>query len=144
MEKSTPAKDQQETIFDETELLSRGYDKQVRHARNAIFVVAAIQLVFGLFFALSEPEETKWITIGVSIVLASSFAGLGFWANSKPYPAILTALILFALIIVVGIIFDPASAFRGIIFKVFIVVYLVKGLNNARETLHLKQALGKE
>lgn len=143
MEQSNPAKDSQETIFDESELLSHGYDKHVRRARTTIFVVAGIQFVFGFVLGFSGPEDSKWITIGIVSIFAAIFAALGFWANSKPYHAILTALILFVSLILLDVVFDPASAFRGIIFKVFIVFYLIKGLNNARETLRLKQALGK-
>ncbi len=143
MDQSTSTTPPQETIFDESELLSQGYDKHVRRARTTIFVVAAIQFVSGFVLGFLGPEDEKWITIGIVTVIASIFAALGFWANRKPYHAILTALILFVSLILLDVIFDPASAFRGIIFKAFIVFYLIKGLNNARETLRLKQALGK-
>ncbi len=126
MEQSNSAKDPQETIFDESELLNHGYDKHVRRARTTIFVVAAIQFVFGFVLGFSGPEDTKWITIGVVTVIAGIFAAIGFWANSKPYYAILTALILFVSLILLDVIFDPASAFRVIIFNVFIVFYLIK------------------
>jgi hypothetical protein len=143
MEQSSPSNDPQETIFDESELLGQNYDKHVRRARNTIFVVAAVQFVFGFIMGFVGPEESKWITIGIMTVIATIFAALGFWANRKPYHAILIALIFFVALILLDVVFDPASIFQGIIFKIFIVVYLIMGLNNARETLRLKQALGK-
>lgn len=145
MEQQTPSNPpQQDTIFDEAELLGDGYDKHVRRARNTIFVVAAVQFIFGLVLGFSGPEESKWISIGIMTIVAGIFAALGFWANKKPYHAILIALIFFCGLILLDAIYDPASIVRGIILKVFIVVYLIMGLNNARETLRLKRALGKE
>ncbi|MBC7826132.1 MAG: hypothetical protein H7122_00185 [Chitinophagaceae bacterium] len=142
MEKQTPP--EQDTIFDEAELLGDGYDKHVRRARNTIFVVASVQFVFGLVLGFSGPEESKWISIGIMSIVAGIFAGLGFWASKKPYQAILIALILFCGLILLDVIFDPASIFKGIILKIFIIVYLIMGVNNARQTLRIKQALGKE
>ena len=142
MEQSTPSQDQQENILDEAELLGHGYDKHVRRARNTIFVVAAVQFIFGFIIGFAGPEESKWITVGIMTIIAAIFAGLGFWANKKPYHAILVALILFSFLILLDAISDPALMLRGIIFKIFIIVYLVIGLKNARETLRLKQALG--
>jgi hypothetical protein len=145
VEQSTPSTNpQQETIFDESELLGEGYNKHVRRARNTIFVVAAVQLLFGLIMGFSGPADSKWITIGIMVIISGIFAALGFWANKKPYNAILIALILFCGLIILDVVFDPASIIRGIIFKIFIIVYLIAGLNNARETLRLRQALGKE
>lgn len=145
MEQSNPSTNpEQETIFDESELLGSDYDTHVRRARNTIFVVAAVQLLFGLIMGFSGPDESRWVTIGIMVIISGIFAALGFWANKKPYHAILIALILFSGLILLDAIFDPASIVRGIIFKIFIIVYLIMGLNNARETLRLKQALGKE
>jgi hypothetical protein len=145
MQQSTPSNNtQEETIFSESELLGNGYDKHVRRARNTIFVVAAVQLVLGLIIGFSGPEESKWITIGIMVVVSGIFAALGFWANRKPYHAILVALIFFSGLIILDAVFDPASIIRGIIFKIFIIVYLIMGLNKARETLRLRQALGKD
>lgn len=145
MEQSNPSTNpEQETIFDESELLGSDYDKHVRRARNTIFVVAAVQLLFGLIMGFSGPDESRWVTIGIMVIISGIFAALGFWANEKPYHAILIALILFSGLILLDAVFDPASIVRGIIFKIFIIVYLIMGLNNARETLRLKQALGKE
>lgn len=143
MEQTTPSANPQETIFDESELLGHDYDKHVRRARKTIYVVAAVQFVFGIIMGFAGPDESRWITIGIMTVIAGIFAALGFWANRKPYHAILSALIFFGALILLDVIFDPASILRGIIFKIFIIVYLIMGLNNARETLRLKQALGK-
>ena len=133
---------QEESIFNEHELVDDRYMKKVRQARNAIYVVAAIQFVFGLYSGLTAPEELMYITLGIMMVVALMFLGLAIWANWKPYPAILIALILYCGLILLDLVYDPATIFRGIIMKVIIIIYLVKGLNNAAEARRMKQALG--
>lgn len=98
--------------------------------------------------AFAGAEEDFWLSFGISAVVALIFLGLGFWADKNPYPAILTALILYLalnLLSIAGTMMssEPAvSAFRGIIVKIIIVVYLIKGLNNAAEARRIKNALG--
>ncbi|HKH63529.1 MAG TPA: hypothetical protein VKA49_21980 [Flavitalea sp.] len=143
MEHQTPSNSsQQDTIFDEAELLGEGYDKHVRRARNTIFVVATTQFVVGLVIGFSWPEESKWISIGIMSIVAVIFACLGFWAIKKPYQAILIGLTLYCGLILLDLIVDPAAIVRGIILKIFIIIYLVMGLNNAGQTVRIKKALG--
>jgi hypothetical protein len=143
MDQSTFTKDPQETIFDETELLDSGYDKHVRRARIIIFVLAGITLLLGLVLAFTNPTAEDWITVAIATVLTGTYTALGFWSNNRPFQAIAIALILFVSLVLLSFILNPAGIFSGIILKILVVVYLVKGTNSARETLRRKQALGK-
>jgi hypothetical protein len=143
MEQSNSAKDPQETIFDESELLDSGYDKHVRRARITIFVLAGITLLLGLLLAFTDPTTEEWLVVAMAIVIAGTYTALGIWANARPYQAITIALVLFVSLILLTLILDPAGIFSGIILKIIVVVYLVRGINSSRETLRRKQALGK-
>ncbi len=143
MEPQTPPP-AQDTIFDEQDFLARGYDKHMRQARNAIFLVAGAQFLFGLVLGYQAPEEDRLLTIGIMTFFALIFLGLGFWANKKPYPAILTAIILYGTLLIVDAIFDPMSLVRGIIIKGIIIFYLIRGLKNAREYRDRNALIPKE
>ena len=133
MEPQTPPPTQ-ETIFDEQDFLASGYDnKHMRQARNAIFVVAAIQFLAGLIGAYQSPEEERLIIIGIMTFVSLIFLGLGIWANKKPYPAILATIMVYGALILVSAILDPISIIQGIIIKAIIIFYLIRGLKNARE-----------
>lgn len=138
------AEQQEESIFDEELLNSDEYNKHVRHARNAIFFVAGAQVVLGLILSFAGPDELFVYSIIELLIVAGIFAGLGFWAMKNPYPAILTALIFYCALILLYAAIEPVSIMRGIILKVVIIIYLVKGLKNAREAQRLKEALGKK
>jgi hypothetical protein len=143
MEPQTPPP-ANETIFDEQDFLASGYDKHLRQARNAIFVVAAIQFLFGLVLGYQGPVEERYITIGIMTFVALIFLGLGLWANKKPYPAILAAIIVYGCLLLLDAIFDPMSLLKGIILKAFIIFYLFRGLKNAKEFQQRKALIPKE
>lgn len=140
-----PETDIQSTIFNEEEFLNSGYDKHIRQARNTIFVVAAIQFIFGLVSMFAMEEVTaKWVSFGIAAFTASIFVVLALWTKKKPYTAILVALVIYCLLIIVDVIFQPLSIFKGVIIKVLVIIYLAKGLNNAKEVHQTKNALGKQ
>jgi hypothetical protein len=139
-----PEEDKQATIFNEEEFLNRGYDKNIRQARNTIFVVAAIQFIFGLIsMFMVEEVAAKWITFGLAALIAAIFVALALWTKKKPYTAILSALIIYCLLIVMDVVDNPMSIFKGVIIKVLVIIYLARGLNNAKETQQMQKALGK-
>lgn len=137
----------EESIFNEADFSMEGYDKHVKNARNAIFVVAATQLVFGTFVVLagnkSEDTITTLISLGIVVLISLIFFALGLWTTKKPYTAILCALIFYAALLLADAIYEPTSLVKGIIVKIFIIVYLVRGLGNARDAQRWKEALGK-
>ena len=139
-----PPPPNQETIFEEQDFIQQGYDKHLRQARNAIFVVAGVQFVFGLILGFQAPEEERFVSIAFLTIISLIFLGLGLWANKKPYTAILIALIFYGLLLVIDAIYDPSTIYRGIIFKAIIIFYLFRGLNNAREAQHMKELLRKD
>jgi hypothetical protein len=137
----------EESIFNESDFSTEGYDKHVKNARNAIFVVAVTQLIFGAFIILSgnksEDAITTVISLSVIVLISLIFFALGLWTRKKPYTAILCALIFYAALLLVDVIYEPMSLFKGILIKIFIIIYLVRGLGNARDAQRWKEALGK-
>jgi hypothetical protein len=139
-----PETDTQATIFDENEFLNRGYDKHIRQARNTIFVVAAIQFIFAVVsMYMVETVADKWLNFGLSAFIAAIFVALALWTKKKPYTAILIALIIYCLLILIYAISEPLSILKGIILRVIIIMYLARGLKNAKEAQEMQKALGK-
>lgn len=135
-----------ETIFNENEFSNEGYDKHIRQARNAIFAVAIIiflSLVY-LYFTLPEYyHEYFWIDCLVQGTFIAGFIFLGLWTKKKPFTSIVCALILYGLFIAMNAYFDPTTIYKGLIVKVIIVVFLIKGLTDAREAQRMKDQFGR-
>jgi len=137
----------EESIFNESDFSTEGYDKHVKNARNAIFVVAVTQLVFGAFIVLSGSKNedilTLAISLGIIILIALIFFSLGLWTKKKPYSAILSALIFYVALLLIDAVYEPMSLFKGIIVKIFIIIYLARGLGDARDAQRWKETLSK-
>lgn len=134
-----------ETIFSGDEFSMQGYDKHIRQARNAIFVVAAILVINLIMFVYSIPAEYEYLWLDVAIwgLFIAGFIVLGFWTKKKPYSAIISALILYALFIGLTAFVDISNLFKGIILKVIVIVTLIKGLNDARQAQQMKDQMEK-
>ncbi|MEO7306207.1 MAG: hypothetical protein ABIR78_02575 [Ferruginibacter sp.] len=135
-----------ETIFSEQEFTMEGYDKHIRQARNTLLVAAGILLLNAIILFSKYPFdiEVMWLDyllwtgyIGGCIVLA-------FWTKKKPYYAIIGGLILIGIFILVNAIIEPSTIFAGMIFKIAIIVFLFKGLGNARDAQQMQEQFNKK
>ena len=104
--------------------------KQIRQARNTLFIVGALQLAFGLVLFFMNDDVAELLAGGIIFLI---FLGLGFWSQSKPQVAILLGLLVYLSLIILSAIIDPSTLARGVIVKVVIIIFLGKGLNSARE-----------
>ena len=137
METPAPESEQKQDMLDDV-LDTREYDKKVKSAQTTIFIVAGIQLVFGLFVAFTGNDDIMAIQIGVAVVIAAIFFGLGMWCKSKPFTAIIIALSLYVGLWILDAVYDPTNLVKGILVKVFIVIYLVKGISAAKAAQDIK------
>ncbi len=133
----------EETIFSDEEFLNTGYDKRIRHARTAIFVVGGVQVLAAVILAYNNQEELPWLILALNLFFAAIFIGLGFWVKNKPFAAIVTALCLYVGIIILNAIDNPATIIQGVVLKIIIIVYLGTSIGNAREAERIKTSMGK-
>ena len=129
----------QENILNESDFSMDGYDKHIRTARIWLFIVAGVQLI-PIFMLFPIDSVNKWVQLGILAFIGLVFVGLAFWTKKKPVAAIVTALILYVLLVLSDGLVDWTEIFKGIIMKIAIVVALIVGLRNAREAENLKKA----
>jgi hypothetical protein len=145
MEKDTPQQinneTNTETIFSEQEFSMEGYDKHIRQARNTLFIAAGILLLNAIILFSQYPFdlEVMWLDyllwtgyIGGCIVLA-------FWTRKKPYYAIIGGLILIGAFILINAIIEPKTIYSGLIFKIAVILFLYKALDNAKDAQQMKE-----
>ncbi len=134
-----------ETIFTEADFSTQGYDRHIRQARNAIFIAAgvlALSLIL-LVSTLPESYEYLWLDLTIWGAFIAGFVLLGIWTKKRPYYAIVGALILYAVFIILNAVIDVTTIYKGIILKVVIIVFLVKGINDARDAQRMQDQIGK-
>ena len=130
----------QETIFNEQEFSMEGYDKHIRQARNALFIAAAIMLLNAIILFSNYPFdlEIMWLDYLIWTVYIVGFIALALWTKKKPYYAIIGGLVLMGVFILINAIIEPTTIFGGIVFKIAVIVFLIKGLGDAKEAQHMK------
>ncbi|MFT3826527.1 MAG: hypothetical protein QM731_21580 [Chitinophagaceae bacterium] len=134
---------EQSSIFSDTDFQSREYDKNLSRARNALFIVAALQFIGGLIIAFASNDENWLFDLGVYTVIALIFTALGLWASTNPLEALSVALVLFTALIIFQLGTGSIRSLGGIIAKVIILIYLAVGWNDAREARQSKKAAGR-
>ena len=65
------------------------------------------------------------------------FIPMALSSRTKPYEALLTATVLYILIILTDAIYSPKSLAQGFIVKVIIITYLVKGIRAGKDSKRL-------
>jgi hypothetical protein len=103
---------------------------KIKSARNAIYGLAALFFIFGLFMGFGMDD---FATMIVNLILCVIYLVLAAWCNQNPFGAILTAFIIYMTIVLVNMVVDPATLFQGIIIKIVIIAWLAKGIRSAHE-----------
>ena len=144
----TPSSDQpqdQNVISD----YYQGYQKlelqsaetEIKKARNAIIAIAVLIIIGNLIVMASSNSFT---TLGIIIMLgiAAVFTGLAFLTKKQPLTAIIIALVLFIGLWVSDIVLAGIeNLYQGIVVKVIILYFLIKGIKHAREAERIRKEI---
>ncbi len=115
------------------------HEDGIKKARNSLFVVGALAFIGEMISISDVPGGYNAITVGVALLIAGIFVALGFWTKTKPFTAIITGLIILVLYWGLAIYVDPQNIFKGVLVRVVIIVFLVKGLKDAKAWEDLKK-----
>lgn len=133
-----PVQQEQGSILEDA-IDTSDYERTMRRARIWLFVIAAFQLLVGIFEYATTPDSTVGlIAMGIDIFIGAIFFILALWSRRKPVQAFTLALVFYILIIVGLMLLDPANIIRGIIFKILVIIALVKANRDAREFVAAK------
>lgn len=118
------------------------FHKNIKSATNSLYWVAGIFALGALLTTFNLPNQEDIVPhLIIYIILISAFLALAVWGKQKPLPALISGLSLFIIIQIVNTIFDPVTLFSGIILKIVIIAYLVKGIKAALEADKIKKEL---
>jgi hypothetical protein len=111
----------------------------VKKAKNILFILAALNLLGGLFLGLIINNDTA-LLIGC-LVAAGIYFALGLWSRTQPFPAILTGFFIYIVLIGLEAIGDPSTILKGIIIKGFIIYGFIYGYKGAKDSQRLETEL---
>src|SRR5205807_636257 len=72
-----------------------------------------------------------WGALIVNLILAAIMLALSLWARRSPLPAVLVATATYAVVIAAAAISNPATLGQGLLMKIIIIAFLIKGIKAA-------------
>ena len=115
-------------------------NRKVKSAQTTLFVLAGLFLVVGVaYYFINRENDLGFAVMITNLILAAVFLALGGWAKNKPVVALISGLVLFILVQLIALADDWRSIGKGIIIKILVIVYLVKGLQSAIEAEKIKK-----
>lgn len=134
-------KDFRAQVFLKKQDLTNAQSK-VKNAAATLYVIAGFTSLYGLIVGLGIREDAG-LMIG-NVVIAILYILLGLWSQEKPFMAILSGLILYATFILLNAFLDPATLYNGMVIKLVVIVFLIKGVVSARQANRILSELPTE
>ncbi|HRN57503.1 MAG TPA: hypothetical protein PLL71_13675 [Agriterribacter sp.] len=110
--------------------------------RNTILDALCL-LITGEIIAILAGNNFSWAVTIVTAIEVVLFIILAFLAKRNPYPSVLSALVLFIVISIITAALKPTYLGGSIIIKIFILIYLVRAISDARELQAFKKGQQK-
>lgn len=103
----------------------------VARGRNILFLVAGFNVLSFI--------GTDNTTLAVGVIISLMYLGFGIWAAKKPFPALLTGLVVYVTINLFFGIFEPYFLVSGLLLKVAIVGTLAYAVYSSKESEKLEK-----
>jgi predicted nucleic acid-binding Zn ribbon protein len=94
----------------------------------------------GYVIDTAKANQIMILFVGAQLFLALVYIGLWFWAKTKPFPASLTALLLFLATLGISAAVDPAELVKGLLIKIIIIIALINSVSSAYKYKKLTEA----
>lgn len=115
-------------------------NKKINTAGTTLYVLAGFSLLFAVGYFFINPGSNSASAVLVTYgIVAIIFLLLGYWSKQKPVAAIVSGTVLYVLIQVMGIIQNPSSILSGLLIKIFVIIYLLKGMQSAFEAEKIRK-----
>lgn len=114
--------------------------RKIKSAATTLYVLAVLSAIAGaVLYGTQSEEDNPAAILVVYIILSAIYAALAVWTKQQPLTAIISGLVLFVIVQLLSMVEEPGSIVKGIIFKIIIVGYLVKGIRSATEANRIKK-----
>ena len=107
--------------------------------RNVLLDAMCLIIIAEIISVLATGHLSWEVTV-VTMIAVVLFGVFAILAKKAPYPSLLSALVVFIILSIISAAIKPTYLGGSIIVKIFILIYLVRSIHDARE---LSQALKK-
>jgi hypothetical protein len=116
------------------------FKERLQKAANTLYYLAGVFVFYGIItFFIRKDDPDVLALVLPNLILAVLFLALGGYTNKKPLACIISGLCLYVIVQILNFIGNPASIAFGIIFKILIIGYMIKGIKSAIEIERIKK-----
>lgn len=94
-------------------------------------VLAGLTVIVGLIALGANVDGDGRLEFLIYAIIAVIYGFLAWWSDKNPFGALLTGLVVYVALNILTAIVDPVTIFSGILWKVLIISYLIKGVAGA-------------
>ena len=118
--------DQKELSFeaDKARMLHAGPLQSARSSLLWVGILTALGALLG--FGMGGGDDVLTLVVGLGV--AALYAGLWQWSKRQPLGATAAGLGIFVTLHVANAVVDPATLFQGIVVKIIVLVFLIRGV----------------
>jgi hypothetical protein len=112
----------------------------LKKAANTLYYLAALFVFYAIVtYFLKKNDPYVLAMVIPNLVLAVVFLALGGYTRKKPLACIVSGLSLYIIVLILFFIDNPASLAYGVIVKIAIIGYMIKGIRSAIEIEKIKK-----
>ena len=116
------------------------FNNKIRRAGNSLYYLSGVFVLIALINYFRNQNDPLVLGFVIPLmILAVLFLVLGYYSRKKPLACLISGLCLYIIVQVLLIVSNPANLAAGIIWKIFIIGYLVNGVRSAIEIEKLKK-----
>jgi len=116
-------------------------NERVNTACKSLFWLSGLTAFSAAMIFFIQSGDDQLDTLITNIIIVILFLALGVWSKYKPTAAMITGLSLYLIIILLNAVISPITIISGIIVKIIVIGYLVKGIKAILEVDKLKKEL---
>jgi hypothetical protein len=106
--------------------------KHIREARQALVLIAALQLAGGVFLYFNVRDGVgALVALMRQVLVAAVMLGLWAWSRSRPRGALVTSVVTWLCLLLGTIIVDPRTALYGGVVGAVVTMVLIRGARAA-------------
>lgn len=113
-------------------------EKEVKKGRNTLIILGVLNAIWGLYYGFVLEDITTCV---IQLILAILYLVLSTMVKKQPFGALLSGLILYLTLVLVLAVIEPLTLVSGVLWKVLIVVFLVKGIKSGHEARNIYREL---
>ncbi|HVV54108.1 MAG TPA: zinc ribbon domain-containing protein [Mucilaginibacter sp.] len=116
------------------------YQKKLRIAANTLYYLCGIFILAAIvLFFVHKDEDQVLAYVIPNLILAVIFLLLGAFTKKQPLACVISGLCLYVIVQVLNAMVDIKTLFSGIYIKIFIILFLIRGIKSAIEVDRIRK-----